>query len=373
MFFRPWFAFVLGLIAVGTASRDGWAQLRIAMENGAAGSTVVSVSSLSAEDLAQLKTLDADQLRATLRMFVKGQEQAILGQCEFHEKSGVIFRPRFPFQPGLTYVAEFRSPSKKVHRQEFSIAKPELKPSASVEILYPTADVLPQNLLKFYLHFSAPMSQGVAYDYIELRNDDGKLLEHPFLEIAEELWDRTGQRLTLLLDPGRVKRGLVPREQDGPILNQGAHYRLTIKGDWPDARGVPMVAPFVKKFRVAAEDFTQPTPANWRLTIPKPGTREPLVVTFPEPLDHAVLMRGLTVHNSRDELVEGILSTDKRETVALFQPGTAWAVGGYSLRASTLIEDVAGNSIERAFEVDRFDKIDRSRAKFQSLEFQIAP
>jgi len=37
------------------------------------------------------------------------------------------------------------------------------------------------DLLKFYLHFSAPMRRGHIYDYVHLRDDTGQDVEIPFL------------------------------------------------------------------------------------------------------------------------------------------------------------------------------------------------
>ena len=38
---------------------------------------------------------------------------------------------------------------------------------------------------------------------------DFEAIELPFLEIDEELWDPAMMRLTLFIDPGRIKRGAV--------------------------------------------------------------------------------------------------------------------------------------------------------------------
>src|SRR5262249_5583071 len=155
--------------------------------------------------------------------------------------------------------------------------------------VYPTRDRLPENQLKFYLHFSAPMSRGEAYDRVRLLDDKGKLVEKPFLELAEELWDDSGTRFTLFFDPGRIKRGLKPREIYGPALEEGKSYTFVVDRGWPDAEGNPLKAEFRKSFRVGPPDDTQPDVANWKLTPPSPGTDAPLTVTFPEPLDHAML------------------------------------------------------------------------------------
>ena len=113
---------------------------------------------------------------------------------------------------------------------------------------------MPENLLKFYLHFSAPMSRGEAYRRIHLLDADGNEVADPFLELGEELWDRDMRRFTLLFDPGRIKRGLKPREEVGPVLEEGKQYTLVVDRDWLDATGYPLAAKMRKTFRALAPD-----------------------------------------------------------------------------------------------------------------------
>src|SRR5206468_10702471 len=91
-----------------------------------------------------------------------------------------------------------------------------------------------------YLHFSAPMSRGEVYRRVRLLGEGDRPVDRPFLEIGEELWDPDGTRLTLLFDPGRIKRGLVPRKEEGPILEEGRAYTLVVDPAWPDAQGRPL-------------------------------------------------------------------------------------------------------------------------------------
>jgi len=42
-----------------------------------------------------------------------------------------------------------------------------------------------------------------------------------------------------------VKRGLAPREEAGPILEEGKKYTLTISKDWPDEAGFPLKEEFM--------------------------------------------------------------------------------------------------------------------------------
>jgi len=68
-----------------------------------------------------------------------------------------------------------------------------------------------------------------------LRDSAGKTVELPFLEIDEELWNPQMTRLTLFIDPGRIKRGVQPLEEIGPVLENGKHYALIIDAAWQDS------------------------------------------------------------------------------------------------------------------------------------------
>ena len=103
--------------------------------------------------------------------------------------------------------------------------------------VYPSADVLPENLLKFYVHFSAPMGSGRSYEHIHLLDEANRPVDLPFLELAEELWSADLLRLTLLIDPGRIKREVKPLEDVGPALVAGRRYTLVISSGLRDAQG----------------------------------------------------------------------------------------------------------------------------------------
>ena len=157
--------------------------------------------------------------------------------------------------------------------------------------VYPTADELPANQLKFYLDFSAPMSFGDAYRHIRLLDGDGREVPRAFLQTAHELWDARRQRFTLILDPGRIKRGLRSNVENGAPLRAGDTYRLAIAADWRDGEGNPLREPFEKRFRVIAADRTSPAADLWHLSAPAAGTTEPLELAMNEPLDCAAASR----------------------------------------------------------------------------------
>jgi hypothetical protein len=182
------------------------------------------------------------------------------------------------------------------------------------------------------------------------------------LEIDEELWDPTMTRLTLFIDPGRIKRGVLPLEEIGPALETGKNYSLVIDSDWKDGAGEPLQAGFEKRFGVAAPDRDPPDPASWKIQAAPSGTREPLRVTFPEPMDHALAQRVIQVVTDSGREFPGEVTLEDQERRWVFVPANPWRSGTYQLLVPTTIEDLAGNNIGKPFEVDLFEGVQRRLA-----------
>jgi hypothetical protein len=277
----------------------------------------------------------------------------------------VRFEPQFPLAPGVTYRVTCRLhdvPRLKPRPGGFSVTlsvpKPPPGPRVSVAAVYPSADRLPENTLRLYVQFSGRMSQGDIYRHVKLVRDGGKEVSHPFLEIDEELWSADGTRITLLFHPGRVKRGLKPREEEGPILEEGRRYTLTIGKDWEDAEGRPLTAGFTKTFSAGPPDDEPVNPDSWAL-IPPRGGDTPLIVRLAKPLDRALLGRLLWVTDAAGQRIDGTVSVGGGERVVTFAPAQPWRRGDYKLVVDTRLEDVCGNRVGEPFEVDVFKPVQR--------------
>jgi hypothetical protein len=241
----------------------------------------------------------------------------------------------------------------------FDVPKADVRPSTtSVTNVYPSTDLIPENQLKLYVAFSGPMQRGEAWQHIRLLNSQGKAVDLPFLEIDQELWNPGTTRLTILFDPGRIKRGVRPLEEIGPAIEAGKSYTLVIDRSWLDAGGVPLVAEFRKQYRVGPADREPIDPAKWRITPPRAASTDALVIDFPEPLDYALLLRLLTVKGAEGG-VPGSVTVDKNEMQWRFVPQRPWKAGSYHVTIPTALEDLAGNRVGRAFDVDTFDPISR--------------
>ncbi len=90
-----------------------------------------------------------------------------------------------------------------------------MKPTTVVTAITPSAETWPENLLRFYIHFSAPMSRRGAIGFVSLVDDKGQTLSDVFLEVNANLWNDDDTRFTVLFDPGRVKRGILPNSSSG--------------------------------------------------------------------------------------------------------------------------------------------------------------
>ena len=95
------------------------------------------------------------------------------------------------------------------------------------------------------------------------------------------------------------------------------------------------------------------------IDAPRAGTRDPLVVRFPESLDRALLERLIWVENAESKVVAGQVSAGTAETSWRFTPANPWRQGAYRLVIGTELEDLAGNSVAQPFEVDVAGPISR--------------
>jgi hypothetical protein len=307
------------------------------------------------------------------------QRPALLGAWSVRDDK-LRFEPRFPFLRASELrvtvdPARLADPQSSVSRPavfDLRIIAKNRAPATKVEAIYPTSKLLPENQLRFYIHFSAPMSRGEAYEQIKLLDAKGKPVNDVFLELSEELWSESMQRFTLLFHPGRVKKGLKPREELGPILENGKSYALVISGQWRDGEGRPLVdKEYRKDFSAGPPVEEAVDPKQWQLRAPLAGTKDAFQVKFPRPLDHALLQRVLSVVNEQGKKVRGTIAVSEEETLWKFTPEQIWQPGAYRLVAETILEDLAANRIGRPFEVDIFRPIPKT-VQTESVELPFA-
>jgi len=219
-----------------------------------------------------------------------------------------------------------------------------------VQHVFPSSSSLPENLLRFYVCFSNSMQRGWAAEYITLVGPDGKPAPDVLYHSPVELWDRSMRCLTILLDPGRLKRGVGPNRELGPPLKPGHEYTLVVGSGMVDLSGQPLRENYYKRFRVT-EAVREPIPIEqWRISPPATNSRQPLALTFPKPLDWALLWRAITIAPEGGQPIEGRIAMDQDERRWSFTPASPWAAGSYRVRVAPDLEDVCGNSLQAEFE-----------------------
>lgn len=279
--------------------------------------------------------------------------QPVAGSLQV-EGDAVLFAPRFPFMHGTSY-------SLLVHQgggalpEVWTVQRPARSgvPATGVTAIYPTADELPFNHLKFYVHFSNPMSEGWALRSLRVsKAHGGDVLEDVFLPLEPELWDRERRRLTVLLDPGRIKRGLAPHAEAGYPLTEGGSIIFSVDAQFRDAAGRPLIRSASRRYHIGPALRARVDPGAWRVIAPAAGSKDALVVEFDRPLDHALLEHSLMVTDNDGMPLAGQGTSSTQEQAWRFDPEAAWREGTHLVLIESHLEDLAGNSLLRVFDRD---------------------
>lgn len=214
----------------------------------------------------------------------------------------------------------------------------------------PAFEVLPANHLKFYLHFPGPMERGEVFRHLRLVEIDAMGSEvgevpEPFREV--ELWDETFTRLTLWFHPGRQKPGVNLNVEIGPILEEGQRYRLEVSGKWRDESGKSLGEAVALSFFAGPPDNEQPEPMKWKIAVEGGLVR----VTTDGPLDPESLRKRVVVRRVGEEEDLAVKMESAASGMAI-RVNPPFGPGRYRLLVDPQLEDLAGNSVARPFNVD---------------------
>lgn len=297
------------------------------------------------------------------KVYRAGSEHAIAGQLEVRSDS-VLFRPVIPFRPGGHYLVKQHGNT----GYEFRVPEVERTKPRVVHI-YPSADSLPSNLLKFYIRFSEPMSEETPYRGIHMLNSSGDTLKGIFLKQEPALWNREQTILSLWLDPGRIKRNLELNKRHGSPLETGSEYRLVIDKHFKSRKGEPLITTASKMFRTGPPDRTKPAPVQWHIDKPKTASREPLRIHFSEYMDFLSTNGRIEILKNGDPL-PGVSTFSNDEQLWSFRPEKEWTKGTYTIRADARMEDLAGNNLNKLFDRE-ISKKDAAEQQYYVLQLTL--
>ncbi|MEL6834028.1 MAG: hypothetical protein AAFP77_13630 [Bacteroidota bacterium] len=285
-------------------------------------------------------------------VFVENESEAYTSnaiQGRYTKEGDILsFKPYFPFEPGLTYIAKVRSANYEGHYflKSFQIEEQKAAAKAGVLSIYPSASQLPENLLRFYLYFNTPMQQGQALSHIQLVDAVGNMDQHAFMEFKQELWSADGKRLTLLFDPGRIKRGVSTNLRRGPALLEGRRFELRISSAWKDVYGQELGNQASKEIEVVSPYRQQINVNEWVANPPNLNSQDTLRIHFDRILDYALLQSMIQLQDAEKNLIEGHWEVLQQEQLIQFIPTAPWRQGNYQIVVNSRLEDVAGNSLQ---------------------------
>jgi hypothetical protein len=203
----------------------------------------------------------------------------------------------------------------------------------------PAARSVPANILRLYVTFDHPARGIVATHDVHLLDADGRVIDGAFMDFGQDLWSPDGRRLTVLFDPGRVKRDVEGKGDSAAPLQAGSSYTVEVG----DKRFHYQVTPALR---------TPVNPQSWHLTVPKAGSREALGVAFDREMDGALVRDQLEVVNDRGRYQPGQVKVSANGQAWCWRPTHAWSPGAYQLVIGGNLEDVSGNRAGEALDHD---------------------
>ena len=318
-------------------------------------STVIFPSEINGSirlDISTIQDLSIEELEYEyLSVFVKNEieevsSNAVQGRYVI-ENDYLVFAPYFPFERGMTYVVRTKHTAidTSYSYQSFQVGKKQVVDEAKVISIYPSANKLPENLLRFYFYFNTPMKKGQALKYIQLVDVEGNIDNHAFMEFKQELWSADGKRLTILFDPGRIKRGVSTNMELGPALLEGNKYQLIISGAWQDVHGQELSVKTMKEFVVGKAYRQQIKVDELEIQQPEANSDDTLSIYFDRIIDHALVHSMLRIEDENEMLITGHWEMSDEERTVQFTPEYRWKKGQYRIIMDSRLEDVVGNNL----------------------------
>lgn len=292
----------------------------------------IDVADAPAALLQSIAAVPSEKWPDVLRVVASDNHASMPGQYALVD-GRIRFTPLAPLHRGRPYHVTFAPPGWETVTATVSLPTVDLTPSTIVTQIFPTAEVLPANQRRFHIHFSAPMNPRGVMDFVGLFDDNGHRIDH-LAPVTEQAWNE---------DRTICSIGLAD-EKDA--LEEGRTYTLAIDAAWRDGQGLPLKQPFRYTFTAGAPDDAEIDPHSWKTNVPAAGSRGPIVIIFPEPLDRESLLRSISVIGGDRKTVVGQSAVGAGEMTWSFAPDSAWPAGTYHVAVAGL-EDLAGNPVAR--------------------------
>jgi len=282
--------------------------------------------------------------RSIIRVSAGNDGRPLLGQHTI--VNGVIrFTPMFPLDRGRPYLVTFTPPGGTSVTTTVSFPPADITPTSSVIQSFPTAPIVPANMLRMHLAFSAPMATRDTAGVLHLVDSSGADRTDLLLPLDADSWNPDRTHCTLIFDP--AKRA---------TMIEGDIYTLSVDPKWRDAHGLPLKQPYRRAFTLGPADDTPIDPAVWKIELPAAGSTVALVIIFPEPLDYESLLDALVVTGPDKKPIDGHAVIGAGESTWTFAPDEPWQAGPHVIAVTKSLSDLAGNVVGEIFDAEAYDR-----------------
>lgn len=252
----------------------------------------------------------------------------------------VLLKSDWPLMIGVSYEIDLATATDA----RTLVVPMDAPPAARVVRVSPLDHIVPENVLRLHVRFDAPMARGRALRHVRLIGADGAPIDHAFINLGVELWSPDHRWLTLLFDPGRLKRGVGPNRALGAPLEAGRRYAIEVERETRDAYGQPLAETYRHWFAVGPAERRAIDADLWTLTL-RDGT---LDVVFDRIMDERSVQRALWVQDSQGRVARpNALDRSDKATFTLHDLNEA---GELTLVLGATLEDAAGNTLCAPFD-----------------------
>jgi len=236
--------------------------------------------------------------------------------------------------------------------QYFTLQIPDAYEFLSIKNIYPSSSSVPSNILKWYIKFSKAVNTSYIYKHIRFINASGDTISNAILPLENTLVSEDKTLITIWIEPGRQKRGLIPNSKQGAVFNPNKTYKLIISNQLKDSEGVPMSADYIHSFKVEYPDRIKPNITNWNIQRPEINSLSSLLIHTNESLDYGSILNNIYIINAQNQKTEGDWRLIQQEKTLSFIPIKPWTQGSYKVLFHAEIEDLAGNNLHKLFDKD---------------------
>lgn len=224
-----------------------------------------------------------------------------------------------------------------------------MKVASNKITVYPNGQFVPANLLRLHVDFGQAIYSNSPLNLIWLEDLDGNKVDHTWVDLTHGLWTADNCVLTILLHPGRVKRGLRSRLLMGPIFVPGESYRFVLDHRLVEDDVCGEAKTTIYEFTAIEPIESKIDPTSWIITTPELGSMLPLRIETGRALDWLSVGESIRLIDTTGRNIGSEIELNGNE-IRLF-PLVPWPPErGYSLRISDTLEDVCGNRICSPFD-----------------------